>query len=53
MNHNISRLNSNIIKCKLCPRLIKFRDKIVKNKRKQFINETYWLLYRKTHKIAI
>ncbi len=42
MNHNISRLNSNIIKCKLCPRLIKFRDKIVKNKRKQFINETYW-----------
>ena len=42
MNHNISRLNNNIIKCKLCPRLIKFRDKIVKNKRKQFINESYW-----------
>ena len=42
MNHNISRLNNKIIKCRLCPRLIKFRDKIVKNKRKQFINETYW-----------
>ena len=28
-----------IIKCKLCPRLKKFRDKIVKNKRKQFKNE--------------
>ena len=42
MNHNISNLNNKIIKCKLCPRLIKFRDKIVKNKRKQFINESYW-----------
>ena len=42
MNHNISLLNNKIIKCKLCPRLIRFRNKIVKNKRKQFINETYW-----------
>ncbi len=42
MNHNISNLNNKIIKCKLCPRLIKFRDQIVKNKRKQFINEKYW-----------
>jgi len=42
MNHNISKLNNKIIKCKLCPRLIKFRDQIVKNKRKQFINENYW-----------
>mgnify|MGYP001190653576 CR=1 FL=1 len=42
MNHCISELNNKIIKCKLCPRLIRFRNKIVKNKRKQFINETYW-----------
>jgi len=42
MNHNISNLNNKIIKCKLCPRLNKFRDKIVTNKRKQFINENYW-----------
>ena len=42
MNHNISKLNGKIIKCKACPRLIKFREKIVKNKRKQFINERYW-----------
>ena len=42
MNQNISRLNNKIIKCRVCPRLIKFRDKIVKNKRKQFINEKYW-----------
>ena len=42
MNHNISDLNDKIIKCRLCPRLIKFRNKIVKSKRKQFINEKYW-----------
>jgi len=42
MNHNISNLNNKIIKCRLCPRLLNFRDKIVKNKRKQFISETYW-----------
>ena len=39
MNHNILNLNNKIIKCKQCPRLIKFRDKIVKTKRKQFLNE--------------
>ena len=42
MNHNILNLNNKIIKCRLCPRLLKFRDKIVKNKRKQFINQKYW-----------
>ena len=42
MNHNISHLNNKIIKCRLCPRLITFRNKIVKNKRKQFINQKYW-----------
>jgi len=42
MSHNISNLNDKIIKCKLCPRLINFRKTIVRNKRKQFINETYW-----------
>ncbi len=42
MKCNIFELNNKIIKCKSCPRLIKFRQKIVKNKRKQFINETYW-----------
>ena len=42
MNQSIQTLNNKIIKCKLCPRLISFRDKIVKNKRKQFINENYW-----------
>ena len=35
-------LNKKIIKCKKCPRLVKFRKKISLNKRKQYLNQTYW-----------
>ena len=42
MNLNLNSLNNKIIKCRACPRLIKFRNKIVKNKRKQFKDEVYW-----------
>ena len=35
-------LNKKIINCNKCQRLIKFRKKIVENKRKQFINQKYW-----------
>ena len=38
----ISILENKIIKCKKCPRLVKFRNKIAKEKRKQYINENYW-----------
>ena len=42
MNNNFNSLNKNIIKCNKCPRLVKFRKKISKEKRKQYLNETYW-----------
>ena len=42
MNNNLITLNHKIIKCKKCDRLVKFRSKIATEKRKQFINETYW-----------
>ena len=42
MNLNLNFLNNKIIKCRACPRLIKFRNKIIKNKRKQFKDEIYW-----------
>ena len=42
MSNNISQLNNKIIKCRSCTRLIKFRKKILKKKRKQYINEQYW-----------
>ena len=38
----MKNLNRSIIKCKKCPRLVKFRNKISKEKRRQFINENYW-----------
>ena len=42
MNLSFNKLNKTIIKCNKCPRLVKFRKKISKKKRKQYINETYW-----------
>ena len=38
----IENLNNSIVKCKKCPRLVKFRKKISTEKRRQFINQTYW-----------
>ncbi len=42
MINNFSNLKKEIISCEKCSRLIKFRKKIIKNKRKQFENERYW-----------
>tara|TARA_Y100001970_G_scaffold140633_1_gene173167 strand:+ start:1848 stop:2525 length:678 start_codon:yes stop_codon:yes gene_type:complete len=39
---SLSKLNQSIIKCNLCNRLVKFREQIAKEKRKQYINEDYW-----------
>ena len=38
----MEKLNKSIIKCNKCSRLVKFRNKISKEKRKQYINEKYW-----------
>ena len=35
-------LNKKIIKCNKCPRLVKFRKKISSEKRRQYLNQTYW-----------
>ena len=40
--NKLKKLNKSIIKCNKCSRLVKFRKKISKNKRKQYINEKYW-----------
>jgi len=42
MNNNFKELNKKIIKCNKCLRLVNFRNKISKKKRKQYINEKYW-----------
>ena len=42
MSLSFNKLNETITKCNKCPRLVKFRKKISKEKRRQYINETYW-----------
>ena len=42
MNIDLSQLNNKIIKCNKCKRLVNFRKKLSKEKRKQNINENYW-----------
>ena len=38
----LTKLNKSIISCQLCSRLVNFREKIAKEKRRQYINEIYW-----------
>ena len=42
MSIKFKNLNKTIVKCKKCPRLVKFIKKITTKKRKQNINEIYW-----------
>ena len=42
LNSQIINLNKKIISCRKCGRLVAFRKKIAKEKRKQYINEKYW-----------
>ena len=42
MSIKFKNLNKTIIKCKKCPRLVKFVKKISIEKRRQNIGETYW-----------
>ena len=42
MSIKFKNLNNSIVKCKSCPRLIKFSKKITLIKRKKNINENYW-----------
>ena len=42
LNSQYTKLNKKIISCNKCRRLVSFRKKIAKKKRKQFINEKYW-----------
>ena len=42
MDIKFNNLNKTIVKCKKCPRLVKFIKKVSTEKRKQNINEIYW-----------
>ncbi|TFE66699.1 uracil-DNA glycosylase [Methylacidiphilum sp. Yel] len=38
----LSDLEARVIACRLCPRLVAWREKILKHKPKRFAKETYW-----------
>ena len=42
MTNDFEKLENLIVSCKKCPRLVRFRNKIAKDKRKKYINEKYW-----------
>ena len=42
MDIRLNNLNKTIVKCKKCPRLVKFVNKVSTEKRKQNIDEVYW-----------
>ena len=42
MTTSLEKLNRKIVLCKKCERLVNFRNKIATEKRKQYIDETYW-----------
>ena len=42
MNKKLLILNNKIIKCNKCKRLVNFRKKIAKNKKKKYFNQKYW-----------
>ena len=42
MTVKFEKLKKTIIKCNKCPRLVRFRKKISTEKRKQYMNQTYW-----------
>lgn len=39
---SLNTLNKQIVSCNKCTRLVNFRNKIAKEKRKQYIDEIYW-----------
>ena len=42
INGPLSSLYSELINCRLCPRIVEFRERIAREKRKQFRNWMYW-----------
>ena len=42
MTNSLIKLNKKIISCNKCTRLVNFRNKIAKEKRKQYMDEVYW-----------
>src|SRR2546422_2028274 len=35
-------LNNEVVECRVCPRLVKYRESVARVKKKQFLNWKYW-----------
>src|SRR3989442_5918818 len=35
-------LNKEVVECRICPRLVKYRESVARVKKKQFLNWNYW-----------
>ncbi len=42
MTSRLEAISQEIVACRKCPRLVEFREKISREKRKQFVNFEYW-----------
>lgn len=40
--HDLALLNRAIIRCRRCPRLVEYRRRVAREKRRAFADETYW-----------
>ena len=38
----VGQLNDELVKCRLCPRLVEWRELVAREKRKQFAAQDYW-----------
>src|SRR5512141_846191 len=39
---NIETLNQQVIDCRKCPRLVAWREQVAREKRRAYLNQTYW-----------
>jgi uracil-DNA glycosylase len=42
MNAQLEELTAEIVSCRACPRLVEWRERVARDKRPAFVNETYW-----------
>jgi uracil-DNA glycosylase len=42
MNAQLEELTAEIVSCRACPRLVEWRERVARDKRPAFANETYW-----------
>jgi uracil-DNA glycosylase len=38
----LQQLHTEIVECRLCPRLVKWREKVAREKRRMYMDQTYW-----------